>query len=398
VGIWAAIKGAWNAAGKLAGLLRLARALQKDADARIAIGLERMLSNLDERLKSAASDEEKAQIVAQRRQLLISQFEYEQNRIARLAPMIMREWAPPGAVTSDAAPLPEPERRALSAAATAAGLRPARAFYDHLLTGNAFYAAQDFESALREYDAALALRLDDPDALNNRGLALDGLKRHDEALADYNRSLELRPDNPNTLNNRGAALCDLKRYDEALADFNRSLQLRPDDPDTLNNRGAALVGLKRYDQALIDFNRSLQLRPDDPDTLTNRGAALVGLKRYDQALIDFNRSLQLRPDDPDTLNNRGVALGHLKRYEEALADFNRSLELRPDHPNTMYNIACLYSLWERYEESPQWLDKAIAGDAKYRPMAREDEDFEGLRNDPEWGPKFWELVGTEDQA
>ncbi|MCJ7510017.1 MAG: tetratricopeptide repeat protein [Dehalococcoidia bacterium] len=178
MGIWTVIKGAWNATGKLTGLLRLARELQKDADARIAIGLERMLSNLDERLRSAASDEERAEIVAQRRQVLISQFEYEQKRIARLGPMIMKEWGPPGAVTSDAPPLPEPERRALSAAATAAALQPARSFYDYLLAGNAFYAAQDFENALREYNAALKLRPDDPDVLNNRGTTLDELKRY----------------------------------------------------------------------------------------------------------------------------------------------------------------------------------------------------------------------------
>jgi superkiller protein 3 len=194
------------------------------------------------------------------------------------------------------------------------------------------------------------------------------------------------------------ALSGFERYEEAFAAYNRSLELRPDDPDTLNNRGIALGRLERYEEALADFNRSLELRPDDPCTLYNRGTTLGHLKRYEDALPDFNRSLQLSPDHSAVLNNRGITLHHLERYEEALADYNRSLKLHPDHPDAIYNIACLYSLWERYGESLQWLDKAIAGDAKHRPMAREDEDFEGLRNDPQWGPKFWELVGTGDQA
>ena len=184
----------------------------------------------------------------------------------------------------------------------------------------------------------------------------------------------------------------------AIKEYGKLLKRWPDDPDILDIRGIALRRLGRYEEALADYNRSLELRPDHPAALNARAITLCHLKRYDEALVNFNRSLELRPDHPDTLNNRGVTLAYLKRYDEALASYNRSLELRPDHAGTIYNIACLYSLWERYEESLRWLERATAGDAKHRPMAREDEDLEGLRNDPQWGPKFLELVGTEDRA
>jgi tetratricopeptide (TPR) repeat protein len=196
---------------------------------------------------------------------------------------------------------------------------------------------------------------------------------------------------------RGNTLFELKRYEEALDEYNAALALRPDDPVTLYSRGTTLSGLGWHQEALADYNRALELRPDDPDALNNRGNALGELERHEEALADYNRSLELRPDHPATLHNRGNTLRHLNRYDEALADYNRSLKLRPDHPDTMYDVACLYSLWKRYEEALQWLEKAVGSDAENRPMAREDEDFEGLRNDPEWGPKFLELVGTEDQ-
>jgi tetratricopeptide (TPR) repeat protein len=215
------------------------------------------------------------------------------------------------------------------------------------------------------------------------------------AIKEYGELLKLRPDDPDALNYRGIALGHLQRYEEELADYNRSLALRPDDPDTLNNRGIAFRRLQRYEEALADYNRSLELRPDHPNTLNNRGNALSDLGRHQEALADYNRSLELRPDDPSTLNNRGLALGYLQRYAEALADFNRSLELRPDHADTIYNTACLYSLWERYDEALQWLDKAIARDASCRRDAAGDEDFAGLRADPEFGPRFEKLIQEE---
>ncbi|MGB2884722.1 MAG: tetratricopeptide repeat protein, partial [Dehalococcoidia bacterium] len=64
------------------------------------------------------------------------------------------------------------------------------------------------------------------------------LEQYDEALADYNRALELRPDYPEALNNRGVTYSKMERYDEALADYNRALELRHDYLDALNNRGS----------------------------------------------------------------------------------------------------------------------------------------------------------------
>lgn len=207
-------------------------------------------------------------------------------------------------------------------------------------------------------------------------------EKYKEALANYNWVLELEPDDPNALYNRGLVYIRLERYEEALVDLNRSLKLRPDDPDTLVVRGVIYGHLKRCEEALADHNRSLELRPDDPGTLNNRGLTYDDLERYEEALADFNRSLELRPDDPDTLNNQGITYIRLKRYEEALDDFNRSLELKPDNPSTIYNVACLFSLQRKTDDALAYLEKAIKGDEKYREMAKTDNDFDNIREDP----------------
>jgi len=50
-------------------------------------------------------------------------------------------------------------------------------------------------------------------------------------------------------------------------------------------------------------------------------------------------------------------------------------------------------MWGKFEESLRDLEPAIRGDEKYRKMARTDEDLEKVRTDPEYGPRFRELVG-----
>jgi tetratricopeptide (TPR) repeat protein len=192
---------------------------------------------------------------------------------------------------------------------------------------------------------------------------------------------------------RGDAYYEAGDYQQALDAYNRALELRPDDPDTLNNRGNALGKLERHEQALKDYNRALELEPHDPDTLSNHGAALANVGRHEDALKDFNRALELRPDHPDALYNRGLALHRAGHYENAIKDYNRALELTPNHPATLYNRACTYSMWGNFEEALRGLEAAIKGNEKYRKKARTDEDFENLRNDPAYGPRFRELVG-----
>ena len=246
--------------------------------------------------------------------------------------------------------------------------------------------ATNLEEAAAEV-AALPISLSKQDLLS-MGNAYYYAGEYEEAFAAYNRSLELRPDDPGTLMNRGVTYDEMGKYEEALADYNRSLELRPDHPDTLTNRGVTYDEMGKYEEALADHNRSLELRPDDPTTLMNRGVTYGYLGKYEESLADLNRSLELRPDDSATLMNRGTAYGYLDRYEESLADLNRSLELRPDHPDTLYNLACLFSLRGKADEALGYLEKAIAGDEKYREKARTDDDFNNIREDP----RFKKLV------
>ncbi len=292
--------------------------------------------------------------------------EYEQTLQAWQQKQELAALVPRGAVSADAPRLP-PEQLAQLAELLAGSTRlPANLLTadDYFARGNAYYEAGDYQ----------------------------------QALEAYNRALELEPDHPNILNNRGNALDELERYEEALKDYNRALELEPDHPNILNNRGNTLGNMGRNGDALKDLERAVELEPDNARPLYNRGNILQRLGRHEAALGDLNRALELTPNDADTLCSRSIALTALERHEEAFRDLNRALELKPGDPCTLYNRACAYSLTGKSEEALPDLEAAIKGGEKYRAEARTDEDFETLRNDPVYGPQFWEIVGREDST
>src|SRR5690348_18075675 len=53
------------------------------------------------------------------------------------------------------------------------------------LRGNAHCDAREFSDALASYDRAAAFGYEDPVMWNNRGVALDGLGRHEDAIQAY---------------------------------------------------------------------------------------------------------------------------------------------------------------------------------------------------------------------
>jgi len=147
------------------------------------------------------------------------------------------------------------------------------------LLGVIYYQRGNHPAAVRQIDRSLKVDSKNANALYNRGLALQGLKRLDEALASYDKALALKPDNADALNNRGNALKDLKRFEEALASHDKAVALKPDYAEVFNNRGLALQELKRFDEALLSFERALTLQPDYADAHWNE--ALLRLVRGD---------------------------------------------------------------------------------------------------------------------
>ncbi|HZR60887.1 MAG TPA: tetratricopeptide repeat protein [Xanthobacteraceae bacterium] len=222
------------------------------------------------------------------------------------------------------------------------------------------YQRGDYARALGQIELALNINSGNSLLWNQRGLALQRLKRLEEAVASYDRVLALWPDHPEALCNRGAALYELKRFDAALASYDRALAARPHYAEAFCYRGSTLLKLSRSAEALASFDCALAVQPDYADAHTSRGELLMELKRFDEALASYDRALALGQDTVELHYNRGNALRELKRYDEALASFDRALALEPDSAITHSNRGVALFHLRRLDEAAVSLARALS--------------------------------------
>jgi tetratricopeptide (TPR) repeat protein len=121
--------------------------------------------------------------------------------------------------------------------------------------GDLYFAHREFVEAIDAYSRAPV----DAATLNKIGVAWHHLSAVDQARRNYELALSLRPNFPEALNNLGAAYFSEKRYGEAVRLYRRALQIAPDSPITTANLGTAYFAQGKSHQGLEAYRAAFSL-------------------------------------------------------------------------------------------------------------------------------------------
>ena len=223
----------------------------------------------------------------------------------------------------------------------------------------------------------------------SRGLDFYYKGKYELALVAFDKAIEIKPDYVEAWSNKGVTLGKLGKYDEAVKCFDEAIEIKPDYAEAWYNKGVALGKLGRHEEALKACDGAIKIKPDYAEAWFGKGAALGKLGRHEEALKAFDEAIKIKPDLAEAWFGKGAALGKLGRHEEALKAFDKAIEIKPDDANAWYNKACCYSLMKDKENAIKNLSRAIELDAKFKEIAKKDEDFKNLWD----GEDFKKIAG-----
>lgn len=189
-------------------------------------------------------------------------------------------------------------------------------------------AIADFGRALR-LDASLV------DAYLERGQLHQGRGAYDMAVRDYDAALALRPNMPLAIERREAALREREQdgFDDGSNDLDLLTQMLAADPNNAalwNNRcWTRAVAGEELEFALADCNEAIRLQPRYAAALDSRGLVHIKREEYLEAIADYNAALAIEPNYGHYLYGRGIARQRLGQTAAAQADFEAAQRADP---------------------------------------------------------------------
>lgn len=248
-------------------------------------------------------------------------------------------------------------------------ISPSFAQRDPLDLAQAGFVAKDrgdFTLAIRLFDEALQRGLFSDKQrgllLYSRGASNETLGRRDRALSDFDAAIALLPEFPNAYLYRGIVWGDEREYQRALQDFLTASKLNPGDPLVFNNLGNVYEKLGELDRAIENYGLAIRLRSDYAPAYYNRARTYVLKQDEERAIADYGKAIALQPTYEDAYVNRAVLHFSRRDIKSALADLDTAIRLNPRDVAALSNRASVNLAIEKYTDALSDFDRALTVD------------------------------------
>jgi tetratricopeptide (TPR) repeat protein len=227
--------------------------------------------------------------------------------------------------------------------------------------------AAELREAIAAIQTSLQINPDNPEALNNLGVAWQALGRFEDARSAHARAVALSPGFADAHNNLGAALQLLGRLDEAATEFREAIRLKPRVANAHHNLGMVLTLEGQIDAAIAEITEALRLDPNDAEAYLSLGNALKRLGRPEDALAQYLKAARLKPGYAEARHNAGSVLEQLGRHAEAVAAYQDAIRLKPDSARSHDGLGHVLFRMGRRDEAVTEFEAALRLQPDYEP-------------------------------
>jgi tetratricopeptide (TPR) repeat protein len=154
-------------------------------------------------------------------------------------------------------------------------------------------------------------------------------KRTDEALANLSAALKIRPDIEEALEEKGRLLIETKRPAEAIPPLLEALRLQPSNARIYLHLANAHAAKGDRDKAFTYLQQALVAQPNLWEAHYFLGVELAAQNRFKEARQHFADVVRLRPDYALGRFNYAVTLAKEGKREEAIVQLQETVRLDP---------------------------------------------------------------------
>lgn len=254
------------------------------------------------------------------------------------------------------------------------------------------HQAGDLESAIREYQAFLAVRPERVDARSNLGVVYARLGRYAEAIEQYKRALSLdgsnqairfnlsvayyktarlisaakelaiivaaQPDNKNARYLLADCHLRMGEYQQVIALLAPLEAANPNDRALAYMLGLAYINEKQAAQGQLLIDRILR-EGDSAEAHLMMGTTYLVINDHEQALKEFRRAVELNPKLPTANSFYGQTLMRMGSTDEAINAFRRELANDPNDFQANLQLGILLKQEQKLDDARSYFQRAL---------------------------------------
>jgi protein O-GlcNAc transferase len=186
-----------------------------------------------------------------------------------------------------------------------------------------------YADALKAFDEAIKINPLYSEAYANKSNSLIKLKRHFEAISACEQSTQIQP-NFDALLNKGIALNELKKYQSAILSFDDALKIDSRSAVAFFGKGIAFTGLDKDEHAIREFDNALLIDPNYFEALLAKAFTLNKIKKFANAVSGFDAALLIDDASSKAYYGKGAAYVGLAQNDKAQLFFDHALRHKPN--------------------------------------------------------------------
>jgi tetratricopeptide (TPR) repeat protein len=190
-------------------------------------------------------------------------------------------------------------------------------------------ATGNFDAALQELDAAVALDPKQPNTYFMRAAAYDAKKDYDKAIADLDEAIRLDASRGDFYLLRGLVFSQKGELDRAIGELDQKVKLDPKSTIGFSKRAEMYRQKKDYDRAVADYTEVIKLEPDKATGYVDRGWIYVLKNDLDKALEDFTTTLKIHNNDASALVGIGLVKSRKGKPTDGSREIQQAITLEP---------------------------------------------------------------------
>lgn len=220
----------------------------------------------------------------------------------------------------------------------------------HELLGIHYYAVQDYDAAIAEFQKAVQLEPAYAPAYNQMGYAFRDAGKYPEAETAFRKYAELIPSEPNPQDSLAELLMKMGRFDESIEAYRKALSFNGQFLSAFDGIAANLMYQNKHKEAQEQLQKEFDLARDDGErrhALSSMAVCSTDEGKLAEALEKLSKASALAEQQGDQAGMgqhslaRGDLLLNAGKIKEAKAEFEKAIDLARQStiPDTVKNIA-----------------------------------------------------------